>query len=451
MRSASRDPSIRRALAGVLAVACLATGAMAPALAREAAGVTERVSLRSNDTEGFQNSVTPSMSADGRYVAFTSKARLVPRDTDRRYDVFLRDRIRGVTRIMSVRTNGTAVRRGSEFPSISADGRYVAFTSRARLAPRDTDRISDVYVRDRVEGVTQIMSVRNNGTPGLRRSISPSISADGRYVAFASWARLTIDDTDDFTDVYVRDRVEGVTQRVSVSSDETPGDGYSWEPSMSAGGRYVAFESSATNLVDGDTNGDGDVFVRDLADGVTRRVSIGSDDIQGDSYSNEPSISADGRHVAFTSDARNLVTDDTNDSHDVFVRDLVTARTSLVSRGTDGTPSRGFSYLGSISANGRYVAFTSQADDLVTGAGAISGSQVFVRDLVASRTRLVSVSTDGTYGHGWSSFGSVSADGRYVAFDSDASDLVSGDTNDLADVFVRDQGAGRPASKLPGR
>ena len=399
------------------------------------------MSLRSDDTEGFQNSFTSSISADGRYVAFTSKARLVPRDTDHRYDVFVRDRVRGVTRIVSVRTDGTPGLRRSEYPSISADGRYVVFVSKARLTANDTDDSLDVYERDRVEGVTRVVSVRTDGTPGRRRSFSPTVSADGRYVAFVSWARLAVDDTDDFTDVYVHDRLEGVTRRVSVRSDGTPGDGYSWDPSISADGRYVAFGSSATNLVSGDTNHDGDVFVRDLADGVTRRVSVGTDGTQGDSYSHEPSISADGRYVAFTSDAQNLVTDDTNDSLDVFVRDLATGRTKLVSRGTDGTPARDHSYDASISADGGHVAFTSQADDLVTGAGAIFGSQVFVRDLQTSSTKLVSVSTDGTYGQGWCAWGSVSADGRYVSFDSDASDLVSGDTNDLTDVFVRDHDA----------
>jgi Tol biopolymer transport system component len=214
-------------------------------------------------------------------------------------------------------------------PSISADGRYVAFASGAsNLASGDTNGYDDIFVHDRQTGQTTRVSVASDGSQENGSSWSPSISADGRYVAFASEAsNLVSGDTDGYDDVFVHDRQMGQTTRVSVASDGTQGNhdsGHWGGSSISAGGRYVAFESWASNLVDSDTNSYDDVFVHDRQTGHTARVSVTSDGTQGNGESRGyPSISADGRYVAFESGASNLVSGDTNDYSDVFVHERV--------------------------------------------------------------------------------------------------------------------------------
>lgn len=280
------------------------------------------------------------------------------------------------------------------------------------------------------------------------------INANGRYVAFASSATdLETTDTNTITDLFVRDLAAGTTTLVSVNSSGTNGgnDG-SYDPIFSNNGRYVAFTSFASDLVANDTNGASDVFVRDVVTGTTTLISVnssgtgsgtGSLDIGLIVSSLQPVISGDGRYVAFESYANDLVTNDTNDKPDVFVRDVVTGTTTLVSVNSNGTGSgNGFSVNPMISSNGRYVAFTSTASDLVTN-GTNNGKvkyDAFVRDLQTGTTSLVSVNSSGNgSGNGYSFIQDISDDGRYVLFTSQASDLVTNDTNGKApDVFVRD-------------
>jgi Tol biopolymer transport system component len=264
----------------------------------------------------------PSISADGRYVAFHSDAsNLVPGDTNGTWDIFVHDRLTGQTTRVSVASDGTQGNNGSGDPSISADGRYVAFTSEAsNLVPGDTNGTWDIFVHDRVTGQTTRVSVASDGSEGYGSSFSSSISADGRYVAFSSWAsNLVPGDTNGWADVFVHDRVTGQTTRVSVASDGTEGNHVSLLPSISADGRYVAFSSWASNLVPGDTNEVQDIFVHDRLTGQTSRVSVASGGTEGNGASEFPSISADGRYVAFYSAASNLVPGDTNGTWDIFV------------------------------------------------------------------------------------------------------------------------------------
>jgi Tol biopolymer transport system component len=244
----------------------------------------------------------------------------VPGDTNGASDVFLRDRLAGVTRRVSVGAVGQANGDSAE-PSISADGRFVAFSSQAsNLVPGDTNGTSDIFVRDMLTGVTRRVSV---GAAGQANggSLSPAISADGRFVAFNSYAsNLVPGDTNGTTDIFVRDLLARVTRRVSVGPAGQGNSDSSGAPAISADGRYVAFFSHASNLVPGDTNGAYDIFVRDLLAGVTRRVSVGASG-QGNRDSLAPAITADGRSVAFVSASFNLVTHDTNRAWDVFVRD----------------------------------------------------------------------------------------------------------------------------------
>ncbi len=235
--------------------------------------------------------------------------------------------------------------------------------------------------------------------------------------------------------------VGALIERVSVASNGTQGnDGsaaYSGSPAISANGRYVAFASGSSNLVPGDTNDRTDVFVRDLRSGTTRRVSVAGDGTQANHGSHAPAISADGRYVTFASVASNLVPGDTNHTGDVFVRDLRSGTTRRVSVAGNGAQGNHSSYGSAISADGRYVAFLSDASNLVPG-DTNGASDVFVRDRRSGTTRRVSVAGNGTQGNLDSGDQAISADGRYVAFDSYASNLVPGDTNDNQDVFVRD-------------
>ncbi len=398
------------------------------------------VSVDSDGVQGNDHSNAASISADGRYVAFFSGAsNLVAEDVNGTWDVFVHDRQTGVTTLVSVDSDGTQGDDSSFSPSISADGRFVAFQSFAsNLVAGDTNGYVDVFVHDRQTGVTTLVSVDSDGTQGDDSSFSPSISADGRYVAFESGAsNLVAGDVNGTYDVFVHDLQTGVTTLVSVESDGVQGNSDSGTSSISADGRYVAFSSYASNLVAGDTNGYVDVFVHDRQTGVTTLVSVSvdSDGVQGNDHSNAASISADGRYVAFFSGASNLVAGDLNGTYDVFVHDLQTGVTTLVSVDSDGVQGNGYSDAPSISADGRYVAFPSEASNLV--AGDLNGTyDVFVHDLQTGVTTLVSVDSDGAQGNSYSGGRSISGDGRFVAFDSFASNLVVGDINDAYDVFV---------------
>jgi len=408
---------------------------------RAAPGNTTRVSVASDGTQANGGSFTPSISADGRYVAFASIAvNLVSGDTNGVQDIFVHDRQTGQTTRVSVASGGAQANGPSFDPSISADGRYVAFASLAtNLVSGDTNNEQDIFVHDRQTGQTTRVSVATGGGQANLASSDPSISADGRYVAFESIAsNLVSGDTNNTGDIFVHDRQTGATTRVSIGPGGTQANRGSLAPSISADGRYVAFHSSATNLVSGVTNGTTHIFVHDRQTGATTRVSVASDGTEGNSVSIKPSISADGRYVAFQSIATNLVSGDTNGTQDIFVHDRQTGQTTRVSVASDGTEGNSGSNDPSISANGRYVAFQSQANNLVSGdTGFIT--DIFIHDRQTGVTTRVSIAFDGTEANNVSSAPSISADGRYIAFESNASNLVDGDTNGTQDIFVHDR------------
>ena len=268
------------------------------------------------------------------------------------------------------------------------------------------------------------------------------ISADGQAVAFASDAfNLVADDTNGVRDIFVRDRQAGTTERVSVASDGTQADGMSSDPVLSADGRFVAFASFASNLIEGDTNGTWDIFVHDRWDGTTQRVSIDSLGAQASNRSFSPAINGDGRFVAFLSRASNLVEGDTNGDEDVFVHDRLTGMTERVSVAFDGAQADDDSFDPAISADGRFVVFDSPATNLIVDD--TNGTwDIFIRDRLIGTTERVSVDSSGNQADGDSFDPAVSADGRFVTFDSYASDLVEGDANAAWDVFVRDRQEG---------
>ncbi|SCF21217.1 WD40-like Beta Propeller Repeat [Micromonospora echinospora] len=342
---------------------------------------------------------------------------------------------------VSVSTTGDQSNDRSDDPAISADGRYVTFDSDAtNLVPDDTNGVSDIFVRDRITGTTTRVSVSTTGDQANGFSRASAISADGRYVAYHSLAtNLVPDDTNDEIDVFVRDRATGTTTRVSVSTNGYQANHYSELPAISADGRYITYHSLATNLVPRDTNSAYDVFVRDQIAGTTRRVSVSTAGDQGDRDSFEPAISADGRYVSYTSRASNLVPDDANgDLTDVLVWDRTTGSTRRISVSTGGDQGNDDSFTSALSADGRYVSYASDASNLAPG-DTNNATDVFVWNRITGTTRRVSVSTTGNQGDGFSRSPAISADGRYVTYQSLATNLVPDDTNDVTDIFVRDR------------
>jgi hypothetical protein len=404
-------------------------------------GQAVRASVASGGAQGNSISAWSALSADGRYVAFHSSAsNLVAGDTNDRDDVFVHDRATGETTRVSVASGGTQANDTSLRPALSADGRYVAFHSSAsNLVAGDTNGGFDLFVHDRQTGQTTRVSVGTGGTQSNGDSLRPVLSADGRHVAFHSLAsNLVAGDTNLTWDVFVHDRQTGQTVRVSVTSDGTQGDNFSSDPALSADGRYVAFSSSASNLVAGDTNAVSDAFVHDRQTAQTMRVSVASGGAQGNGEGAWPVLSADGRYVAFMSMSSNLVAGDTNGANDAFVHDRQTGQTTRVSVASGGGQGNGFSDVPRLSADGRYVVFRSAASNLVTG-DTNNALDVFVHDRVTLETTRVSVASDGTQSNSPGNAGNFpvfSADGRYVAFWSPASNLVPGDTNGSDDVFV---------------
>jgi Tol biopolymer transport system component len=394
--------------------------------------------------QGDGASNNPSISANGRYVAFESAAtNLVAGDANGMSDVFVRDRQMGTTTLVSRNSAGVEGDYHSYIPSISTDGRYVAFDSDApNLVSGDTNAMRDIFVRDRQTGTTTRVSKSSAGTEANYGSFDSIISADGRYVAFDSDATtLVAGDTNGFTDVFMRDRQTGTTSRVSRDSAGLEGDENSYTPSLSADGRYVAFESLATNLVAGDTNTKRDIFVRDRQTGTTTLISKSSAGVQGNGNSFSPSFSDNGRYVTFVSASTNLVSVPTSGADHIYVRDRQTGTTYMVSKSTAGVEGDSGSSDPMISADGRYVTFMSYAANLVTG-DTNSKSDVFVRDRQTGITTFVSKSSAGVPGDGYSYHPSISSDGRYVAFDSSGTNLVAADTNAVSDVFVRDRNTG---------
>lgn len=428
-------------------------------------GTTELVSVNKAGTgsaSGF--SYTPTISSDGRYVAFVSTASdLVANDVTRDTDIFVRDRQTGTTELISINRAGTSSGNGqSDFSAISSDGRYVLFMSYATdlVAESDATGIfgADVFVRDRQTGMTRLVSINSAGTSsGAESSLSAKITPDGRYVAFLSYAHdlaADVSDVNDDLDVFVRDMQTATTTLVSVNGAGTASgnleSGFSFN--ITPDGRYVAFQSHATDLVaaPADANGKGDIYVRDLQAAKTRLVSLNHAGTSGgNAVSFEPGITPDGRYIAFKSFAGNLVENDAGNSEDVFVRDLQTGTTELISVNRAGVASsEGASPITSfsrppqrITPDGRYVAFVSPAGDL-TGDSSIDGTNdVFVRDRQSGVTTLVTAgNAPETSGNGDSQLRQISADGRSVLFSSNSDNLVAHDTNGQEDVFIYNDG-----------
>lgn len=446
-----------------------------------AAAPTERVSVGPAGAEANGASSNAAVSADGRFVAFSSAAsNLVADDANNLVEVFVHDRQSGSTERISLSSSGEVANDSSFARAISADGRFVVFVSPAtNLVPGDTNADHDVFVRDRVSGLTERVSVASDGAQADSGSFEAAISADGRFVAFQSYAHNLVPG---FNGIYVHDRATGTTECVSYAQVAfrwgsfatklaVQSNGNSTSPSISADGRFVAFESVASNLVARDTNDTWDIFVYDRQTGATERVSVGPGGVEAAPVTFHghdgapsftfgslfPSISADGRFVAFQSWATNLVPADTNNKIDVFVHDRFTHQTELMSFGEKVVSvghrqirllaeANGDSFYPTISADGRFVAFSSSASTLVER-DSNGNRDIFVRDRIVGTIERASVSEivsplRPTFGvtvqaNQYSDEPAISADGHLVAFKSAATNLARNDGNNVVDVFVR--------------
>ncbi|WP_156212963.1 TolB family protein [Lentzea aerocolonigenes] len=375
-------------------------------------------------TRGNGDSTTPVISADGRHVAFPSLAsNLVFGDRNGVSDVFVKDLRTGLVRSASRGGDGPSF----DPPALSADGRFVAFvSSAANLVTGDTNGVDDVFVTDMLSGRVSRVSGGNGPAFG-----SPAISADGRYVAFRLEAStLAEGDTNGVADVFLADRVSGSVRRISTSSDGVQGDKLVHHGlAMSADGRFVVFPSAATNLVPGDTNGSVDMFVKDVVSGAVERVNVSSSGEQTSSYTLMPAITPDGSRVLFVAWGDTLVPGDTEDTPDIFMKDRRSGAITRVNTRADGVVSDAQPYQPSVSADGRYVVFSSLASNLVRR-DTNNVDDVFLKDMRSGSVVRLS-ERFGRQGNDFSLAPSISADGRSVVFSSKATNLTPTPSSEL--------------------
>lgn len=386
---------------------------------------------------GDCGSDVPAISGDGRFIAFSSHAtNLVPNDSNVWRDIFVRDTVAGQTEIVSISTEGIAGNANCFSPVITPDGRFIAYsTSATTLVSGGTNGTYHIFLRDRQTGITEVVSRSTVGALSNGLSQRPSISSDGRFIAFESLAtNLTSGTPAGIFNIYVRDRQLGTTELVSVSTTGAPGNLDSYSSSISSDGRSVAFASDALNLVPGDTNNSTDVFMRDRQAGQTAIVSVSSSGLIGNSSSYQPSISANGLFIAFASAASNLVFSDTNGFDDIFIRSVANGQSELVSISTTGIQANSYCFQPSISNDGCFVAFASYASTLINNDQGTY--DIFVHDRSLGFTQAVDFSDTGEQGNEGSYGSAISADGHYVAYWSGATNLVPNDTNGTNDIFV---------------
>ncbi|MEK6719993.1 MAG: PA14 domain-containing protein [Chloroflexota bacterium] len=408
-----------------------------------ASAATTRVSESTTHGQGNGVSDDSYLSADGRFVTYRStSSNLVADDTNGVMDVFVHDRMTGTTIRASVDAAGVQGNAQSDDSAISADGRYVTFKSQAsNFVANDTNGTAwDIFRKDLQTGAISRVSTSSAGAQSNGSSHDPVISADGRYVAYRSSAtNLVSGDANAQQDIFRKDTVTGTTILISVSTAGAQGNALSDDPQISDDGNRIAFHSDATTLVSGDSNVQRDAFLRDVAAGTTVRVSLSTAGAQGNGRSAEVALSGDGTAVAFESDASNLVTGDSNAKTDVFIHVLASGVTTRVSTSAAGAQGNKASAEPSLSRSATVIAFDSLASNLISG-DTNNRKDIFTKDLASGTVTRMSVSTAGVQGNDTSRNTSVSADGQTVAFESDSTNLVANDTNAAQDVFVRGPG-----------
>ena len=387
------------------------------------------------------HSGSPVISADGRYVVFLSGAdNLIPGDTNQETDIFVYDRQTYTTELITSAEDGSPANGSSGPHSISSDGRWVVFTSAAsNLVAGDTNDLSDVFVHDRQTGRTTLVSIAQGGTSGNGMSLEPSISADGRWIVFASTADdlvpeidehtgENIADTNGMTDIFVYDRQGESIRRVSLSGDGEQSNNNSSLPGISADGRWVVFWSVADNLVPGAGRG---IYLYDRSDGTPRFVADGF----------APTISPDGRWIGFLSSSSDLAPDD---AIYALLYDRQTDEITIIGGFAEEIHGQASNVV-NFSMDGEWLAFSSvfsSPDSPLEGDSSEWGQQIFLRDQKTGSFTLLSAAPNGLPGNSSSASPSLSADGRWIVFQSFADNLVSDDTNGYMDVFVYDRETG---------
>lgn len=428
--------------------------------------ITERASVSSTGEQLFWGdpadgySRTAAISDDGRYIAFVSDAENIRvADFSESPEIHIFDRelgTKGQTRPLATFVGNTrAAYADLDQIAISGDGNWVAYSSRADfLVAGDENTTDDIFVSNRSSGITERVSIANNGDEATFPSYYPAISGDGRFVAFQSQGTFGDEnDTNGQVDVFVHDRDNNTTQRVSISTTGEQAATAVQFPDISGDGRYVVFDTSDTHLVANDDNiceGTGqtggtfyfpcsDVFIHDTQTGTTQRVSVNADGAQANGVSTTASISANGRFVTFQSSATNLVSGDTNDAIDIFVKDMLTGRVERVSVTSNGGQADDGNYNPQISADGRVVTFESRATNL-DPADTNDTLDIYVHDRISGTTRIVSVCACGICANGASKMPAINGDGSIIAYESESSNLLVGlgDTNQAPDVFYHE-------------
>lgn len=452
--SPSRPAGRRKRLIAAATALGIASTTLLAATPASASPIAPPVTARVSVSTSGEQIAAPNKAEDrvlldstGRYVFFSTYAALQGDDTNTGYDVYMRDRVAGTTTRVSVKADGGQIANGtSKLCGISHDGRFVGFESNGADLPGNAAGTHQIFVRDRITGTTEMVSVSSTEAPSTTGTdsgityVDPCpVSLNGRYVAFTSaGTNFTAAENNAWADVFRRDRTAGVTDRISVAGI-LKANAASRFASMSDDGSKVAFSSDATNLVGDDTNAKRDVFVRTPATQTTIRASVSDTETQSVGFdANGAAISGNGQVVVFTSAAADLVADDQGTTQDVFVRDLSSSSTELVSVATNETQAAGYNASPSVSSSGRFVVFNSAAKNLYVG-DTNDNLDTYRRDRQDGTTQLAS-RTSGILAGNSDSVDApvVSDDGSTVAFASLASDLVRNDTNGKVDAFVHE-------------
>jgi len=414
--------------------------AMAPKFPKQ---VLQRVPGWSTGTEPSHGAQHMALSAKGRWMVIESKSlNLLPEGGDFNNDIYLYDTAKDVTVQVSRTADGGDTTLGGTRAAISRSGRHVVYDSPdPEIVPPDTNVASDVFLVDVKKGLTERMSVTSEGLGVAGQSTLADVNRNGKLVVFQSSAsQLVPGDTNNKKDIFLRDRKKGTTTRLSLASDGSQADEDCECPAISDSGRFVAFTTKAA-LVPEDTNGYEDVYVIDVKKQVIVRGSVATDGSQGDWTEGslaprsgpDISISSNGRFLAFHTDALNLAEGTVKPS--IVLRDLKKQTTTLVSRHSDGTAGNSSSFHPAISPEGRFVSYQSYATNLVDG-DTEGHVDIFVTDVKKGLTERVSVGPEGVAGNLNSAMSSLSARGKWVAFSSEASNLIEDDTNGSTDVFL---------------
>ncbi len=406
-----------------------------------------RASVAADGSELASDSLNPSVNGDGTKISFVTMAAVAAGDANQANDVYLRDISQATTTRLSTRSDGSEAPGGGDGGRLSPNGASVAFSSETNdFNAGDGNSLADVYVKNLSAGtVTMISKGLDRGGDSFLWFDVPQLSADANSVIFVSGAGNLIPGADangNLRDIYLRNISQGTTTRISSSAAGVQGNGDSSTLALNPTGvtPFVAFSSTSTNLTAGNTNGFEQVYLKDPASGLVIPISTNTNGNFGDNDSYNPVISGNGQFVAFISYASNLF-DDSTAAPDVVVKNLTTGAVTVVTADENGAQINGNISEISISDDGRYVAFATDAND-ASPDDANGQFDIYVKDLVSGTLTLVSQSGAGTVGNGNSTDPVLSADGRYIAFISTSNNLVTGDTNSTSDAFRSDWQAG---------